>query len=302
MSLLVKQILELGERQLREQGIADSQRDAKLLYCYMNNINTAALILEYQQTLQDVLCDKYFELIDRRSLGEPLQYITGTQEFMGYEFNVDKRVLIPRQDTETLVELAVEYIKEGKLMGNAVEGASKKNTKILDLCCGSGAIGISLSKLIPSLKVTLSDMSQDALDVAKANGNKLGVAKNVAFKCGNLFEPFKKRFGKERFDVIVTNPPYIPSSVIDTLQKEVKDFEPRSALDGGISGLDFYTEIVRESKNHLNPKGALFMEIGHDQGDSIKTLLENDGNYQNVEIFKDLAGHDRVVFALLKKM
>ena len=242
MSLLVKEMLTMGEKQLMDSDIADATRDCKILYCYMMDIPFSKIILEYQEVLQDRLCDKYFELIDRRSKGEPVQYIMGSQEFMGLEFIVNENVLIPRQDTETLVEDALEIINTGTLRGEDMD-VKRKEWDILDLCTGSGAIGVSLARIANKVNVTCSDISEGAIKVAKENAQKHGVAKSVKFEQGDIFKPFSKHFRKQKFDMIISNPPYIKSSVIPTLQKEVCEHEPLSALDGGESGLDSMREL-----------------------------------------------------------
>ena len=178
MSLLVKEMLTMGEKQLMDSDIADATRDCKILYCYMMDIPFSKIILEYQEVLQDRLCDKYFELIDRRSNGEPVQYIMGSQEFMGLEFIVNENVLIPRQDTETLVEDALEIINTGTLRGEDMD-VKRKEWDILDLCTGSGAIGVSLARIANKVNVTCSDISEGAIKVAKENAQKHGVAKSV---------------------------------------------------------------------------------------------------------------------------
>lgn len=299
MSLKVKEILEIGQRQLEEHNIADAKLDAKLLYCDMMKITTTALLLEYQRTLPDRQCDEYFALLDRRSSGEPLQYITGTQEFMGLEFNVDENVLIPRQDTETMVEDALSIIDSNQLRGEQLLPKAKKDWEVLDLCCGSGCIGVSLDKLSKRTKVTCSDLSSGALAVAKANANKLGA--KITFKEGNLLEPFKGRFKNKKFDMIISNPPYIKSEVIETLQPEVKDHEPMMALDGGESGLDFYRAIVEDAAGCLRKEGILVMEIGHDQKDDVMAMMEATGKFKDIAGLKDLAGRDRIVVGVRVK-
>ena len=298
MSLSVKEILEIGRRQLEESRIADAAIDCKLLYCYLMKITSAQLILEYQKILPDSLCDEYFALLDLRSSGKPLQYITGTQEFMGLELLVNESVLIPRQDTETLVEDAMGVIAEGTLRGEALLVKKKKDWEILDLCCGSGAIGISLAKLSRGAKVTCSDISKDALAVAKKNAGKLGV--KVTFQEGNLLIPFKGRFKNKRFDMIISNPPYIKTSVIPTLQREVRDHEPMMALDGGAGGLDFYSRIIADAADCLKKDGVLMFEIGHDQREAVCGLIEETEKFVNVTCLQDLAGRDRIVAAVLK--
>ena len=300
MSLLVKEMLTMGEKQLMDSDIADATRDCKILYCYMMDIPFSKIILEYQQVLQDRLCDKYFELIDRRSNGEPVQYIMGSQEFMGLEFIVNENVLIPRQDTETLVEDALEIINTGTLRGEDMD-VKRKEWDILDLCTGSGAIGVSLARIANKVNVTCSDISEGAIKVAKENAQKHGVAKSVKFEQGDLFKPFSKHFRKQKFDMIISNPPYIKSSIIPTLQKEVCEHEPLSALDGGESGLDFYERIVSGVSSHLRKSGVLLLEIGHDQGEAVSGLLSRNGEFTSIRVLKDLANRDRIVFAKKSK-
>lgn len=300
MSLLVKEMLTMGEKQLMDSDIADATRDCKILYCYMMDIPFSKIILEYQEVLQDRLCDKYFELIDRRSKGEPVQYIMGSQEFMGLEFIVNENVLIPRQDTETLVEDALEIINTGTLRGEDMD-VKRKEWDILDLCTGSGAIGVSLARIANKVNVTCSDISEGAIKVAKENAQKHGVAKSVKFEQGDLFKPFSKHFRKQKFDMIISNPPYIKSSVIPTLQKEVCEHEPLSALDGGESGLDFYERIVSGVGSYLRKSGVLLLEIGHDQGEAVSGLLSRNGEFTSIRVLKDLANRDRIVFAKKSK-
>lgn len=300
MSLLVKEMLTMGEKQLMDSDIADATRDCKILYCYMMDIPFSKIILEYQEVLQDRLCDKYFELIDRRSKGEPVQYIMGSQEFMGLEFIVNENVLIPRQDTETLVEDALEIINTGTLRGEDMD-VKRKEWDILDLCTGSGAIGVSLARIANKVNVTCSDISEGAIKVAKENAQKHGVAKSVKFEQGDLLKPFSKHFRKQKFDMIISNPPYIKSSIIPTLQKEVCEHEPLSALDGGESGLDFYERIVSGVGSHLRKSGVLLLEIGHDQGEAVSGLLSRNGEFTSIRVLKDLANRDRIVFAKKSK-
>ena len=300
MSLLVKEMLTMGEKQLMDSDIADATRDCKILYCYMMDIPFSKIILEYQEVLQDRLCDKYFELIDRRSKGEPVQYIMGCQEFMGLEFIVNENVLIPRQDTETLVEDALEIINTGTLCGEDMD-VKRKEWDILDLCTGSGAIGVSLARIANKVNVTCSDISEGAIKVAKENAQKHGLAKSMKFEQGDLFKPFNKHFHKQKFDMIISNPPYIKSSVIPTLQKEVCEHEPLSALDGGESGLDFYERIVSGVGSHLKKGGVLLMEIGNDQGEAVSGLLSRNGEFTSIRVLRDLAQRDRIVFAKKSK-
>lgn len=299
MSLPLKELIKIGEKQLEDAGIADFARDAKLLYCFLDKLDSVGLMMHWQDVLQDNQCESYFELIERRAGGEPLQYITGTQEFMGIDFKVNPDVLIPRQDTETMVEDALELFNKGTLRGEEYAKASDLK-EVLDLCCGSGAIGISIAKHCQKVKVTCSDLSEGAIETAKQNAKDNG-CKTVKFEKSDLFEAFCGRLGKKKFDFIISNPPYIESEVIPTLQREVREHEPMMALDGGSDGLDFYRRIAAEAADHLHKDGILMMEIGCDQGEAVESLLEETDKFCDIRCLKDLAEKDRIVVAKLKR-
>ena len=292
MSLLIRDLLQMAEQRFELEGCSDPKLDAELLLCYYLQKDRSYLFLHYGDEMEDRHCQGFLELCDRRASGVPLQYITGVQGFMGLEFKVNESVLIPRQDTELLVESALEELVNRK--------APLGGFEILDLCTGSGAVGISLYKQAERFriktKITASDISKEALSVARENAGRNG-AEKLCFVQGDLFEPFpkdRKGRGKKRFDLIVSNPPYIPSAVIPTLQREVKDHEPVLALDGGTQGLDFYSRILPESRAYLKPGGALLLEIGHNQGEALVSMAGEDEFWQPAEIRRDLNGKDRV--------
>ena len=291
MLITFGQILEIGIKTLKQANIHDAERDANLLLQYMMHEDNRFIFLHRNDGTDESHADEYFSLIDRRAAGEPLQYITGSQEFMGHEFEVNESVLIPRQDTETVVEFAIEQA-----------GKMKKCGSVLDMCCGSGAIAVSMAKALPKADVTACDCSEEALETAKRNAVKNGVEKHVDFKKTDMFEIEKRgkvTHIKGKFDMIISNPPYIPRAVIDTLQPEVRDHEPMLALDGGYDGLDFYRIIARDACGHMKKNGMLIMEIGHDQGEAVTGLLRDMCAYADVEVHKDLAGHDRIVSCTL---
>lgn len=215
------------------------------------------------------------KMTDRRVNGEPLQYILGECEFMSLPFYVESGVLIPRADTETLVETVIE--------------AAKPNAKILDICSGSGCIGISLAYFLKDATVTLLDISDKAIEVTEKNISLNGVSDRAEVKKLDILTGIPN----EKFNIIVSNPPYIETAVIDKLQTEVKDYEPRLALDGGGDGLLFYRRITGIAPKMLLENGILAFEIGFDQGEAVKGLMKD--NFQDIEIIKDLAGNDRVV-------
>ena len=285
--MTVRELIKKGQEKLEAAGKDGASFDARALLSFVMDIPFRSMTVHYGDEPSDSQAADFLELIGRRLRGEPLQYITGEQEFMGLDFHVDERVLIPRLDTEILAEEAVEYVQ------------NRKPSRVLDLCCGSGAIGLSVAKLAVSgsgqddgeVKVVLSDISRDALEVARGNAESLGVADMTDFVQSDLFEDI----GDMQFGLITANPPYIRSEVIDTLDCEVKNCEPRLALDGGSDGLDIYRRIISEAPDHLEAGGRLMMEIGFDQAEDIRRLLEEDGRYSGITIRKDLAGLDRAV-------
>lgn len=290
--ILVKE----GEYQLSKAFCMDPKIDAQELYCYLTGLDKVSLFLKAEEEVDPETEEKYMELIRRRAERIPLQHITGVQEFMGYTFKVNPHVLIPRQDTETLVTEAAKTIqstpREKLSFFEKLKG--RKEWDVLDLCCGSGAVGISLAKICSNVKVTATDISAEAVETAEANAEDLRV--KVRFLTGDMFEPVKGR----KFDMIVSNPPYIRTNMISILQEEVKDHEPLNALDGGRDGLDFYRTIVEKAADFLKPEGFLLVEIGHDQGEDLRKMLKDSGKYSPAAVIKDLPGRDRVVKCKLK--
>ena len=300
MSLPLKELISIGAKQLRDAGVADADIDAKELYCFMQGMNRTDLMLRWQEVLQDNLCEAYFDLIAQRSSIMPLQHITGRQEFMGLPFEVNDKVLIPRQDTETMVEDALELMAKGTLRGQAYDDSLKKGGDVLDLCCGSGAIGISIAKLAKGAHVTCSDLSRDAIEMAQKNACLNG-CKSVKFVESDMFAAFCGRLGKKKFNMIISNPPYVPPSVIEGLEPEVRDHEPMMALDGGRDGLDFYRIIAAQAPEHLKKGGVLMLEIGFDQREAVQGLIEETGQFEKILGLTDLTGKDRIVAAVLSK-
>ena len=284
--MLVKEMIKEGEIRLMRAHCMDAKIDAEQLYYHLTGTDRVGLFLRANQEADEETQKKYFELIGRREQRIPLQHITGTQEFMGLEFEVNPDVLIPRQDTEILVEEAAKIIH-----GSNPRVRSRASWKVLDLCCGSGAIGVSLARICDNVKITCADYSQPALDTAQRNAEKNRV--KIRFRQGDLFGAV----GRRKYDMIVSNPPYIKTQMIPILQDEVKVHEPMMALDGGEDGLVFYRRIIEEAKNHLRKNGVLIFEIGHDQAEEVTELIQATGAFTKVHVVKDLPGHDRVVYA-----
>lgn len=271
--MTLRQALDYGKAQLRDEKFTDADTDAWILLEYVTGITRSQYFLKMNEELSVEMWETYQQVIEQRKSHIPVQHITESQVFMGLEFFVNKDVLIPRQDTETLVEEAVKVLED--------------DMDVLDMCTGSGCIIISLAKM-KRIRGTGVDLSKQALDVAKKNGKKLEA--DITWMESDLFE---KVMGT--YDFIISNPPYIKTSVIQSLQKEVQEHDPYMALDGRDDGLYFYRKIIQESPKFLKNPGYLYFEIGHDQGNAVKEMMEKAG-FQNVCVKKDLAGLDRVVY------
>lgn len=270
-----------GKEQLELSGVPDADLDAWYLLEFVTGISKARYYGNPEAGMEEEEVLRYRDVIRQRAERIPLQHITGEQEFMGFSFQVNEHVLIPRQDTETLVEEAL--------------GVLKPKMEILDLCTGSGCILLSLLKLgekqgIAGLKGTGADISREALKVAEENGRRLEIpGDQLAWVRGDLFEKLEGPF-----DLLVSNPPYIPSGELSGLQEEVRLHDPALALDGHEDGLYFYRRIAAEAGKYLRDGAFLMLEIGWDQGEAVRGLLEAAG-YRKVEVKKDLSGNDRVV-------
>lgn len=288
MDLHYGQVYKWGRAQLEEAEIMEAELDARLLLEHICGTDRNTLLAHGDMEVTEEKYGCYVNYIAERKKHVPLQYITGIQEFMGLEFTVNEHVLIPRQDTEILVEEVMRYLHDGM--------------RILDMCAGSGCILLSLLYYSNNCLGTGVDISEDALDVARLNAGKLKKLKNeleVRFIQSDLFERLIMS-RNEQFEIIVSNPPYIRNDVIGTLMPEVKEYEPLIALDGKSDGLFFYREIIRQAKEHLTGGGRLFFEIGDDQAQAVKIMMEEAG-YTEVEVVKDFAGLDRVVHGIMNK-
>lgn len=272
-----KETIDLGIRILELAGIEEAENDAWLLLSKECKMNRTAYYMHMKDEILPEQLNEYKGLIKKRAERVPLQYITGEQEFMGLTFHVNSNVLIPRQDTETLVEEAIKLVEPGM--------------SILDMCTGSGCIIISILKKCSGIQGTGSDISKQALNVAKENAKLNNVA--VDFERSDMFENLS-----DKYDMIVSNPPYIRSDVVPTLMPEVCEFEPLDALDGHEDGLYFYRKIIKECKSFLKEDGKILFEIGNDQGQAVSDMLTYAG-FRNVRVIKDLAHNDRVVVGML---
>lgn len=272
-----QELLEEGRQTLKIAGIADAEMDSFLLFEYVIGMDRGQFFLKGKDLTSAEEVMQYRRLIAVRSSRVPLQYITGEQEFMGLPFSVNEKVLVPRQDTECLVELSLPFVK-GK--------------RVLDMCTGSGCIAVSLTVLGNPSVCHAVDISEEALEVARQNAERNHAA--VTWIKSNLFEKVT-----QTYDIIISNPPYIPPSVIEGLEEEVREHEPRLALDGGEDGLAFYRDITKGSKAYLEDGGYLFYEIGCEQAADVMAIMEAEG-FSEVACRKDYAGNDRVVYGRRK--
>ena len=272
----IKEALDFGKKYLNEKNIDNSNLKCKMVLSDILNVQKEYLLIHDLQQLSKNQEIKYKEFLVRLADNEPVQYIINKQEFMKINFYIDNNVLIPQPDTEILVE---EIIKISKQID--------KKLKILDLCTGSGAIAVSLAKYIKQAEIYATDISKNALIIAEKNAEKNKVSiKTIE---SDLFENIQEK----EFDIIVSNPPYIETKVIEELEEEVKK-EPIIALDGGVDGLDFYRLIAINAKQYLKKSGVLALEIGYDQKEAVSQILRNEG-YNKIENIKDLSNNDRVI-------
>ncbi len=270
--MTVLEAIRAAERRLR--AIPEPRLDAEYLLAEALHTSRLMMLVDKGRTLTAAEAAAFEAMVARREKREPLQYILGSQSFMGFPIKTDPRALIPRNDTEALCEEAMRHIRPG--------------SAVLDLCTGTGALAIAIKKLCHGAAVAAADISKDALALAKENAQSLGA--EVRFLQGDLFAPA----AGETFDVIVSNPPYIPDCLRDALQEEVKR-EPALALFGGKDGLDFYRRIAKEAPKHLTVGGRLCLEIGDGQGDTVAGLLKD--QFEDIQILNDLNGLPRVISA-----
>lgn len=276
----VARVLAFAASDFQKRGIESPRLEADLLLAEILGVDRIRLIIESSRPLSEDELSRYKALIVRRRADEPTAYILGRREFFGAQFRVTSDVLIPRADTEILVEVALERTSHRALSGRA-----------LDLCTGSGCVGLSFARTRRTWEMTLTDISEAALAVARHNALELGLVWGVRFLPSDLVSGLRK---DERFELITANPPYIPSAEIPTLEPMVRDYEPKLALDGGTDGLDFYAPLLRGALLHLVPGGVLAVEVGAGQAEAVAHLFERSG-FSDIGRSKDFGGHERVV-------
>ncbi|MDD2366493.1 MAG: peptide chain release factor N(5)-glutamine methyltransferase [Desulfuromonadaceae bacterium] len=270
-------VLQWTKDYLGSKGVKNARLESEWMLCHVCEVDRVGLYLQYDKPLNEKELFTYRNMISRRARREPLQHILGSQEFYGFDFDVTADVLIPRQDTECIIEAVLQI--------------DKIPETILDVGAGSGCLSVVLKKLFANSDVTATDISKEALRVARLNADKHGV--NIEFLIGSLFTPLSDR----KFDLIVSNPPYIPTADIMNLEIEVRDFDPMLALDGGGDGLEIYRKIIPEALNHLNPAGWLVLEVGVFQAEEVINIFNNSADYSGIKIKRDYGNIDRVLYA-----
>jgi len=276
---------------LSKAGIESARLDAELLLAEALGLDRSKLYLHDEAPLEARAEERFHSLLARRVDGEPSAYITGRREFWSLDLLVTPAVLVPRPETEMLVEVAVGLFE-------ADSQIPERKFQILDLGTGSGAISISLAKEIANAEVWATDVSLDALEIARANARRHGVERKIHFLSGDVFEPVRDR--PKFFDMIISNPPYVRRAALATLPRDVRDFEPRVALDGGADGLEFYRRIIPGALGYLTMGGFLAVEIGADMGEDVARLFTDAGGYAPPQLYHDLAGKERIVCARMK--
>lgn len=285
--LSIRNVLSWGAQALRQAGIENGRLDAEVLLRHVLEMEKERLYANTEALMSAGQEAKFRELVLRRARRAPVAYITGHKEFWSLDFVVSPGVLIPRPETELVVEIALQYA--GKLAG-------RSSVKVLDLGTGSGVISVCLAKEKPAAEIVAVDISPVALDVARANARRHGVAGRIRFLSGDLFAPVKPL--RETFNVIVSNPPYIRTGDLSALAPEIRQWEPMIALDGGADGIEAYRRIIGEGHEYLAPGGAIVLEIGSDLARAVAELFARSGCYGPASVYQDYAGKDRVIAAM----
>jgi release factor glutamine methyltransferase len=287
----VFEILNWSTDCLEDHQIENPRLNAELLLGHSLNLSREGLYVRLHSQIGNEVKEVFERLIKRRISGEPLQYILGHQEFWSIDFKVDPSALIPRPETELLVEQTLSILSETSF---------ERPPVLLEIGTGSGAVAVSLAKEARNIILVATDISGDALMLAKENAESSGVLHQIQFVHGNLFDPFRRLREREPFDLILSNPPYVMCSDIEGLAKEVRDYEPVIALNGGEDGLEFYRKIVSQAPFYLKKGGWLLLEVGQDQGEKVSELMEKRGDFLASQRLQDLSGIERVVKAQRK--
>ena len=286
----IRRLLEWTTGFFSRKDVDPARLSAELLLSHVLNVPRIKLYTDYERTLGERQLADYRELVKRAGEQEPIAYLTGKAHFFNLEFEVNRDVLIPRPDTETIVEHVLQTARHETGM---------ERPRVLDLCTGSGCIAAAIAAHLKTATVLATDASAAAVVVAKKNIERLGLTDRVMVEMGDLFEPLSRIVDAQPFDLIVSNPPYIPTAQIDQLDRSVKDYEPRMALDGGLDGLSIHRRILTDAPQHLLPRGRIYLEIMFDQGPAALEVSKQFDAFEGASVIKDNAGKDRVL--LLRK-
>ncbi len=282
----IKELLNVAADYLLEKGIDSPRLAAEILLAHVLGVKRIDLYLDFERPLSSAEVSHFRGLIKRRLAREPLQYIIGHQEFWSLDFLVNQKVLIPRPETEVLVEQAIKYCRSNTQ-------SPSDQLDVLDLCTGCGAIAISIAKEVPYTRVWATDISEEAISIAKTNAQRHGVMERIEFLVGHLFEPVREK--GLQFHLIVTNPPYVAEEEYESLAPEIRDYEPRAALDGGAGGMVLIEEIINTAPDFLTSRGVLMIEMDPRQISRAKELIASVSGYGAVDVIKDYSGLDRIV-------
>ncbi|MBC8590107.1 peptide chain release factor N(5)-glutamine methyltransferase [Wansuia hejianensis] len=287
--MVIDELLKIGVTLVEGNEYSNPILESILVLSNLLDVDKTYIYIHGKKEVNKDIEDRFIKIMKKRKTGYPIQYILGEREFMGLNFHVEEGVLIPRPETELMVEYIIDYINKEYPM---------ENINVLDLGIGSGAISLSIGKYCANTMVYGVDIEYKPIYVGNINKDRFNLS-NVNFYQGDLFEAIEDLDLKNKIHIIASNPPYIKTKDLESLQKDVRDFEPKTALDGGEDGLDFYRKISHKSKNYLIHGGLLIYEIGYDQGNQVKSILDGEG-FTNISILKDLQGHDRVVLGFME--
>ncbi len=282
-SVRVIDLITLAAEHLKSRGFEDARLEVERLLGGVLGLSRMELYLAFDRPVEEDELERFRALYRRRLAHEPIQHLLGETGFREVILKTDRRALIPRPETEFLVEIALEFLEK------------REHPRVADLGTGGGAIALSIAREAPGSKVVAVDVSDDALLLADRNARMLGLSEEVTFVSGNMLDALEDR---GRFDAILSNPPYIRTGDLETLQPEVRDHEPKTALDGGPDGMDFLRNIISGAYRFLKPGGMLLLECGEGQGDVLKRFAEESGQYSTITIIRDLAGKDRFIRAI----
>ena len=290
-----------------EKGIDQPRLSAELLLSHVLSMKRIELYTQFNKPVTGQQLDRLHNLVKRAGQNEPIAYLIGKTEFYSLEFDITPDCMIPRPETELLVERAIEFLRTrpaGNLMvssmmqkGEISNGARNGTQLVCDLCTGCGCIAVAIAKNFLNARIIATDICDAALKVAASNIKNHRLENRITLLAGDLFEPLVPQLDIEKFDLIVSNPPYVSTAEFEALDKNVKDYEPKSALFAGTDGLDIHRRIIQNADSFLKPDAALLLEIGFAQGQAIKTLLEQTGAFSEVKIEKDFHNNDRIAFA-----